>query len=81
MNRARRYGAPATSLIDLQGETRLVAFAAGAPEVPLLVATSAGRGFACRIADLLSRQRGGKQFIGVDEGYAKLDRMLADGAI
>jgi topoisomerase IV subunit A len=77
---ARGDGAPATSLIDLQGETRLVAFAAGAPEVPLLVATSAGRGFACRIADLLSRQRGGKQFIGVDEGYEPIRPSLVDPA-
>ncbi len=77
---ARGDGAPATSLIDLEAETRLVAFAAGAPDVPLLVATSAGRGFACRIADLLSRQRGGKQFIGVDEGYEPIRPSLVDPA-
>ena len=77
---ARGDGAPATSLIDLQSETRLVAFAAGAPDVPLLVATSAGRGLACRIGDLLSRQRGGKQFLVVDEGHEPIRPSVVDAA-
>jgi topoisomerase-4 subunit A len=77
---ARGDGAPATSLIDLQSETRLVAFAAAAPDVPLLVATSAGRGLACRIGDLLSRQRGGKQFLVVDEGYEPIRPCVVDPA-
>ena len=75
---ARGDGAPVTSLIDLQSETRLVAYAAGAADVPLLVATSAGHGFACRIGDLLSRQRGGKQFIGIDPGHEPIRPAVVD---
>ena len=77
---ARGDGAPVTSLIDLQAGTRLVAYAAGAADVPVLVATSAGRGFACRIGDLLSRQRAGKQFIGVEEGQEPIRPSLVDPA-
>jgi len=75
---ARGDGAPVTSLIDLQDGTRLVAYAAGSADTPLLVATTAGRGFACRLADLLSRQRGGKQFIGVDEGQEPIRPAVVD---
>ncbi len=75
---ARGDGAPVTSLIDLQDGTRLVAYAAAAADAPLLVATNAGRGFACRIGDLLSRQRGGKQFIGVDEGQEPIRPVVVD---
>jgi topoisomerase-4 subunit A len=69
---ARGDGAPVTSLIDLEAGTRLTGFVAGAAATPLLLATSAGYGFACQLGDLLSRQRGGKQFITVDEGAEPL---------
>jgi topoisomerase IV subunit A len=78
---ARGDGAPVSSLIDLQSETRVVAYAAGALDVPLLVATSAGHGFACRVGDLLSRQRGGKQFIGVDPGREPIRPAVVDPAV
>jgi topoisomerase IV subunit A len=77
---ARGDGAPATSLIDLASGSRLVAYAAGAADVPLLVATTAGRGFACQVGDLLSRQKGGKQFVGVDEGFEPIRPALVDPA-
>jgi topoisomerase IV subunit A len=77
---ARGDGAPATSLIDLESSTRLVAYAAAAADAPLLVATSAGRGFACRVGDLLSRQRAGKQFIDVDGGHEPIRPTVVDGA-
>jgi topoisomerase-4 subunit A len=77
---ARGDGAPVTSLIDLEAGTRLVAYAAAAADAPVLVATTAGRGFACRLGDLLSRQRGGKQFIGVDEGHEPIRPTVVDPA-
>ncbi|HWY72903.1 MAG TPA: DNA gyrase subunit A, partial [Burkholderiaceae bacterium] len=78
---ARGDGAPVTSLIDLEAGTRVVAYAAAAADAPLLVATTAGRGFACRLGDLLSRQRGGKQFIGVDEGHEPIRPTVVDPAV
>ena len=69
---ARGDGLPVTSMIDLESGTRLVGYVAGAAGQPLLLATTAGTGFACTIGDLVSRMRGGKQFIGVDQGVAPL---------
>jgi topoisomerase IV subunit A len=77
---ARGDGAPVTSLIDLQEGSRLVAYAAGTADTPLLVATNAGRGFACRLGDLVSRQRGGKQFITLDEGQEPIRPAIVDAA-
>ncbi|MBA2548587.1 MAG: DNA topoisomerase IV subunit A [Burkholderiaceae bacterium] len=75
---ARGDGAPATSLIDLEAETRLVGYVAGAPSQPVLLATSNGFGFAATLGDLSSRQRGGKQFINVDAGAEPLRPQFAD---
>ena len=77
---ARGDGAPATSMIDLAPDTRLVAYVAGAPSLPILLATSNGFGFAATLADMLSRQRAGKQFINVDAGAEPLRPQVADPA-
>ena len=77
---ARGDGAPATSMIDLAPETRLVAYIAGPASLPLLLATSNGFGFAATLGDMLSRQRAGKQFINVDAGAEPLRPHPADAA-
>jgi topoisomerase-4 subunit A len=77
---ARGDGAPVTSMIELESGTKLVGYVAGAASTPLLLATSAGYGFACTIDNLLSRQKGGKQFITVDEGAQPLRPALVDPA-
>ena len=69
---ARGDGAPVTSMIDLAPGSRLVGYIAGAPTTPLLLATTNGYGFTATLGDLMSRQRGGKQFITVDEGAEPL---------
>ena len=61
---------PITSLVDVESGTRIVALRAGSTEQPVLVATTAGHGFVCKLGDLVSRQRGGKAFVtlgGADE--------------
>jgi topoisomerase-4 subunit A len=75
---ARGDGSPVTSLIDLESGTRLVGYVAGAAAQPLLLATTAGTGFACTIGDLVSRMKGGKQFISVDHGAAPLRPVPAE---
>ena len=69
---ARGDGAPVSSMIDLEPGTHLVGYVAGAADLPLLVATSAGYGFAAVLGDMVSRQKGGKQFISVDAGAEPL---------
>jgi topoisomerase-4 subunit A len=75
---ARGDGAPVTSMIELESGTKLVGYVTGAPSTPLLLATSAGYGFACTIDNLLSRQKAGKQFITVDEGAVPLRPAVVD---
>jgi len=77
---ARGDGLPLTSMIELESGTKLVGYVAGSPTQPLLLATSGGYGFACVIDNLLSRQKGGKQFITVDEGVQPLRPALVDPA-
>ena len=69
---ARGDGAPVSSMIDLEPGTRLVGYVAGSPDLPLLIATSNGYGFAATLGDMVSRQKGGKQFITVDDGAEPL---------
>ncbi len=81
---ARGDGLPVTSFIDLEPGTRLVGYVAGPPQLALLIATSAGTGFACTLGDMVSRVKGGKQFITVDEGAVPLRPTVAqpgDGRI
>ena len=58
-----KTGAPVTSLIELEAGTRIVAFCAGSAAQPLLMATSGGYGFACQLGDMVTRLKGGKQFV------------------
>ncbi len=77
---ARGDGSPVTSMIELESATRLVGFLAGPTTQHLLLATSAGTGFACSLGDMVSRQRGGKQFITVDDGAVPLRPARVDPA-
>ena len=58
---------PITSLVDVEPGTHIATMIAGAIELPILVATSAGHGFVCKLGDLTSRNRGGKGFVTLGE--------------
>jgi len=77
---ARGDGLPATSMVDLEAGTRLVAYVAGAATTPLLLATTGGTGFACQLGDMVSRQRAGKQFLALEPGWEPLRPTLVDPA-
>ena len=64
---ARGDGVPVTSLIDLESGTRVLHMLAGPPEQRLLVAATNGYGFVSKIGDLISRIKGGKAFMKVDD--------------
>ena len=67
----RGDGAPVNTLVH-SGAEDIVWIGAGAPETPLVVATSAGRGFRCRLGDLVSKTRHGKEFLAVAQGARAL---------
>jgi topoisomerase-4 subunit A len=75
---ARGDGLPATSMVELEPGTRLVAYVAGAAATPLLLSTTGGTGFACQLGDLVSRQRGGKQFMTLEAGWEPLRPVIVD---
>ncbi|WP_317204677.1 DNA topoisomerase IV subunit A [Janthinobacterium sp.] len=65
---ARGDGVPITTLVDLSGGARILHYFAGNAATLLLLATSAGYGFLAKAGDMVSRIKGGKAFINLDEG-------------
>jgi topoisomerase-4 subunit A len=62
----RGDGAPITTLIDLESGTQVAHYFAGAADVTLLLANTGGFGLQARVADMMSRQRGGKSFLALE---------------
>jgi topoisomerase-4 subunit A len=65
---ARGDGVPLTTLIDLAASSHLVHYFAGPSDTTLLLASTAGYGFTANAADMVSRTKGGKAFMTLDEG-------------
>src|SRR6266480_2765122 len=63
----RGDGAPVNTLVN-SSSGDIVWMASGAPAQPLLVSSSAGLGFVCKLGDLVTKTRQGKDFMKVDEG-------------
>ncbi|MEC5161748.1 MULTISPECIES: DNA topoisomerase IV subunit A [unclassified Janthinobacterium] len=78
---ARGDGVPITTLVDLAGGARILHYFAGNAATLLLLASSAGYGFLAKAGDMVSRIKGGKAYITLDEGDLPLaPRVVADGA-
>ncbi|AOB30713.1 DNA topoisomerase IV [Bordetella sp. H567] len=69
---ARGDGQPVTTMIDLASGARIVHMIAASGDTRWLFATQGGFGFIARLSDMASRQRGGKQFITMENGDALL---------
>ncbi|MYN00928.1 DNA topoisomerase IV subunit A [Pseudoduganella sp. DS3] len=69
---ARGDGVPITTLVDLSGGARLLHYYAGTGDKQLLIASDAGYGFIAKAGDMVSRLKGGKAFITLDEGSKPL---------
>lgn len=65
---ARGDGLPITSLVELSSGSSLLHYYAGAADTVMLLASDAGYGFSAKIGDMLSRVKGGKAFVTLDEG-------------
>ncbi len=83
---ARGDGVPITTLVDLSGgvagrPVRILHYFAGSADTRLLLASTNGFGFISRAGDMVSRLKGGKSFITLDEGALPLPpRVVADNA-
>jgi topoisomerase-4 subunit A len=69
---ARGDGVPVTTLIDLASGARIQHYYAGPGSTQLMLSTSAGFGFIAKAGDMVSRIKGGKSFITLDEGDVPL---------
>jgi len=78
---ARGDGVPITTLVDLSGGVRILHYFAGNPETRLLISTSDAFGFITKAGDMVSRLKGGKSFITLNDGAVPLPpRIVADAA-
>ncbi|MCG6933531.1 MAG: DNA topoisomerase IV subunit A [Gallionella sp.] len=62
----RGDGAPLATFIELAPGAKIAHALCGKPDQQLLIATSAGYGFTCKLGDMVGRNKAGKQFITVD---------------
>ena len=73
---ARGDGAPLTSLVNLAAGTQMVSYYAGNQDDLLLLSMRSGNGFFANVADMTTRNKAGKSFIGVDAKFAPGDAPL-----
>jgi topoisomerase-4 subunit A len=74
----RGDGAPMNTLIN-SGPDDIVWIGLGAPDTGLLMANSAGNGFLCKLGDLATKTRQGKDFMSVPEGARALAPVVLSG--
>jgi topoisomerase-4 subunit A len=78
---ARGDGVPITTLVDLSGGGRILYYFAGSGDTRLLLSTSSGFGFIAKAGEMVTRLKGGKSFITLDDGAQPLPpRVVPDGA-
>ncbi|MDR3479463.1 MAG: DNA topoisomerase IV subunit A [Burkholderiaceae bacterium] len=78
---ARGDGVPITTLIELASGSRILHYFAGPADASLLMASTAGYGFTAKAGDMVSRIKGGKAFMTLDDGDEPLNpRPLVDKA-
>jgi topoisomerase-4 subunit A len=78
---ARGDGVPITTLVDLSGGVRILHYFAGNADTRLLLASSNGFGFIAKAGDMVSRLKGGKSFITLDDGALPLPpRVVGENA-
>jgi topoisomerase-4 subunit A len=73
---ARGDGAPLTSFINLAAGSQMAAYYAGQLDDLVLISTRAGNGFLANVSDMLTRNKAGKSFIGVDGKFSPGDAPL-----
>ena len=69
---ARGDGVPLTTLVELESGTRADHVFAARADASVLLATRDGVGFVCQAADLIGRNKAGRQMMSLDEGDAPI---------
>jgi topoisomerase-4 subunit A len=67
---ARGDGSPLTSYVNLAPGSQMVAYYAGHVDDLVLISTKGGNGFLANVADMITRNKAGKSFVGLDKKTA-----------
>ena len=78
---ARGDGSPLTGFVNLAAGTQMVAYYAGHNDDLLLLSMRSGNGFLANVADMTTRNKAGKSFVGVDAKFAPGDAPLAPAKV
>ena len=73
---ARGDGSPLTSYVNLAPGSQMVAYYAGQPDDLVLISTRSGNGFLVNVADMTTRNKAGKSFVGIDAKFPGGDAPL-----
>ena len=73
---ARGDGSPLTSFVNLAAGSQMVAYYAGHADDLVLISTRAGNGFLANVSDMMTRNKAGKAFVGVDTKFPGGDAPL-----
>ncbi|WP_397389709.1 DNA topoisomerase IV subunit A [Polynucleobacter sp.] len=73
---ARGDGSPLTSFVNLAAGSQMVAYYAGQPDDLVLISTRSGNGFLANVADMTTRNKAGKSFVGIDGKFPGGDAPL-----
>ncbi len=77
---ARGDGAPITTMIELETGTQPRHYLAANPEQVVLLAQTGGFGLLAKLGDMITRQKGGKGFLSLEEGEYLLAPVLVQAA-
>jgi topoisomerase-4 subunit A len=78
---ARGDGSPLTGFVNLAAGTQMVAYYAGHNDDLLLLSMKSGNGFLANVADMTTRNKAGKSFVGVDTKFSPGDAPLAPAKV
>jgi len=73
---ARGDGSPLTSFVNLAAGSQMVAYYAGHADDLVLISTRAGNGFLANVSDMMTRNKAGKAFVGIDAKFPSGDAPL-----
>ncbi|WP_255533524.1 DNA topoisomerase IV subunit A [Polynucleobacter sp. UK-Mo-2m-Kol15] len=73
---ARGDGSPLTSFVNLAAGSQMVAYYAGQSDDLVLISTRSGNGFLANVADMTTRNKAGKSFVGIDNKFPGGDAPL-----
>jgi topoisomerase-4 subunit A len=78
---ARGDGSPLTSFVNLAPGSQMVAYYAGQSDDLVLISTRSGNGFLANVADMTTRNKAGKSFVGIDPKFPGGDAPLGGSKV